>query len=184
MPQLTGFDYVKSWAGLFKLGEFLTLLIAFSCLGDFAERSDTNGSFKYFFFVTVTAWIVTIILFFMYFFGIQQRISVNWSLVMTIYSMIVSFLLLVAASIVADKARKYRRGAIRYRGEYVDTCDHYDQHGSPCRNVEAAVAFAFMALMLFLLDTFFYFMECRSSGPSGDSGFVQHEDIDTQQENN
>lgn len=58
---------------------------------------------------------------------------------MTIYSMIVSFLLLVAASIVADKARKYRRGVIKYNGEYHDTCDYYDLHGSPCRNVEAAV---------------------------------------------
>ena len=53
-----------------------------------------------------------------------------------------AFLLLISASLVAEKARKFRRGVTYYKvnhhQEPEDTCDYYDDLGSPCRNVEAA----------------------------------------------
>ena len=62
---------------------------------------------------------------------------------MVVYSAAVLFFLLIATSLVAEKARQYRRGETRYivdgHTEFEDTCDRFDDQGSPCRNVEAAV---------------------------------------------
>ena len=53
-----------------------------------------------------------------------------------------SFLLLISASLVAEKARRFRRGVtqhiVQHHNEPEDTCDYYKDLGSPCRNVEAA----------------------------------------------
>ena len=58
---------------------------------------------------------------------------------MLVYSGTEAFLLLIASSVVAEKARKLRRGTEEIKGEFLDTCDIYDKHGVPCSNVEAAV---------------------------------------------
>ena len=62
---------------------------------------------------------------------------------MVVYSAAVLFFLLIATSLVAEKARQYRRGETKYEvgnhTEYEDMCDYFDAKGSPCRNVEAAV---------------------------------------------
>ena len=61
---------------------------------------------------------------------------------MVIYSALYVFLLLISASLVAEKARKFRRGAIKInlgdRQTFIDSCEYYDSK-SPCSNVEAAV---------------------------------------------
>ena len=58
---------------------------------------------------------------------------------MIIYSAIEVFLLLTASSVVADKARKLRRGVIKIDGKFHDKCDYYDEHYVSCSNVEAAL---------------------------------------------
>ncbi|XP_028392452.1 uncharacterized protein LOC114517011 [Dendronephthya gigantea] len=169
MPQVSGFDYVKSWAGLLKIAEFFTLLIAFSCLADFSNKSENNGSFKFFLFVTITAWLITMFLFCIFASGVQDRVSINWTFAMTIYSATVVFLLVISTSLVAEKARKFRRSVRKVDSIFVDTCDVYDKKGVPCRNVEAAVVFGFLAAALFITDAAFYFMEHRTTtAGSGD----------------
>ena len=58
---------------------------------------------------------------------------------MIIYSAIEVFLLLVASSVVAEKARRLRRSAFAFHLVYWDVCDWYDEYRVPCSNVEAAV---------------------------------------------
>ena len=67
---------------------------------------------------------------------------------MVIYSALYAFLLLISTSLVAEKARQFRRGVVEVTHEsrtprttrrtFVDTCEYYDSN-SPCSNVEAAV---------------------------------------------
>jgi hypothetical protein len=66
---------------------------------------------------------------------------------MLIYSAVYVFLLLISTSLVAEKARQFRRGVRKIytkdsKGEkhyeFEDTCDYYSDSGSPCSNVEAA----------------------------------------------
>ena len=97
-----------------------------------------------------------------------------------------AFLLLISASLVAEKARQFRRGVtkhkVKHHFEPEDTCDYYKDLGSPCRNVEAAAAFAFIALAMFVVDTTLYFMEYRSAKEAtiDNSGFVQHDETGAQ----
>ena len=58
---------------------------------------------------------------------------------MLVYSGTEAFLLLIASSVVAEKARKLRRGTEKIGGKFRDTCDIYDDKGVACSNVEAAV---------------------------------------------
>ena len=64
---------------------------------------------------------------------------------MAIYSAVVVFFLVISTSLVAEKARMFRRGVKEVKvgtpthSEFEDTCDIYDKKGIPCSNVEAAV---------------------------------------------
>lgn len=165
-------NYIKSWAGLLKIGQFFVLLIAFSTLADFSNKSENNGGFKFFLFVTVTSWLIVMILFGLFVTQLYERIPLNWTIAMIIYSVSEVLLLLISSSIVAEKSRQLRRGVKHPTGKhYIDTCDEYSVS---CSNVEAAVVFGFIGVALFLADAVFYFMKHRAAA-EGPSGFVQEQ---------
>lgn len=62
----------------------ISLLIAFSSLAHFTEESENNGAFKFFLFVTITAWLIVMALFGLFVLQAHERLSINWMLTVLI----------------------------------------------------------------------------------------------------
>ncbi|XP_078365632.1 plasmolipin-like [Oculina patagonica] len=161
----TGLDleYLKSVPGLLKIVEIICLLLAFACLSGFTLKFTDDrygGRFDFFYFATITSWLLVIILFVMFLLRLYERFTnINWNLVMAVYSPVTAFLLLISSALVLDAAIYYRRHERPFKGQIQPICDM-----EPCGNVEAAGAFGIISMVLFAVDTILYCMKNRNTG--------------------
>lgn len=163
-----GMSYAKTPLGMLKIGEIACLLIAFASLsthtnsvGSKREGFDHSGRFDFFYFATVTTWLIVIGLFVVFFMRLQEKFSnINWLLLMMVYSTLMAFLLLVSTSLVLDVAVSLRRREVSLaQGKLQRFCDYYET----CGNIEAAGAFGIFATVMFVVDAAFYFYKNRVS---------------------
>lgn len=157
-------EYLKSVPGLLKITEILCLLIAFASLSGFTLHFTDQrygGRFDFFYFATITSWLLVIIIFVMFTLRLYERFgTINWNLVMAIYSPVTAFLLLISSALVLDTAIYFRRNEQIDNGRDWDyICNH-----EPCGNVEAAGAFGIICVVLFSVDSILYCMKNRNTG--------------------
>ncbi|KAJ7365029.1 hypothetical protein OS493_007670 [Desmophyllum pertusum] len=156
-------EYLKSVPGLLKVAEILCLLLAFACLSGFTLNftdDQYGGRFDFFYFATITSWLLVIVLFVMFLLRLYERLAnVNWNLVMAVYSPVTAFLLLISSALVLDTAIYFRRHEEIFDGEFKEICNM-----EKCGNVEAAGAFGIISMVLFGVDTILYCMKNRNTG--------------------
>lgn len=156
------FNYLKSLPGVLKILEILGLLLAFACLSGFTLHytdSRYGGRFDFFYFATITSWLVVIFLFILFLLRLYERIAINWNFFMAVYSPVTAFLLLLASSLVLDTAIHLRRAEHEDgSGEYFRVCTV-----EPCGNVEAAGAFGIITMVLFAVDTVLFCLKNRNT---------------------
>ncbi|XP_068699122.1 uncharacterized protein [Montipora capricornis] len=162
--------YIKSLEGLLKISEILCLLIAFASLSGYTLHYTSHGfdgRFDFFYFATVTSWLLVIFLFIMFALHLTDKLhekfgNINWHLLMAIYSPVTAFLLLISSALVLDLAINLRRKDTWSDGVFKPSCDL-----QPCGNIEAAGAFGIFSTVLFSVDTIYYCLLNRraSSAP-------------------
>lgn len=156
-------EYIKSLPGLLKVAEILCLLIAFASLSGFTLHFKDDlygGRFDFFYFATITPWLLVIIIYVLFALRLHERLAnINWDFVMTIFSPVVAFLLLVSSALVLDVAIYFRRNEKQFKDGFFVICEK-----EPCGNVEAAGSFGILSMVLFAVDTFLYFMKNRNTG--------------------
>lgn len=138
-------SYIISIPGILKIVEFFTLLLAFALAADgYAavaqyvvvhwERMD------FFLFVTVTSWLLVIAVFVLFAFNIISKInlSIDWNIPVFVFALVAAFLLLLSSALLAAQtARGY--------GPFSD-------------RLNAAVAFGFISMFVFIADAVVYFL--------------------------
>lgn len=171
------FDYLKSVPGLLKILEIFGLLLAFACLSGFTlNYTDPRygGRFDFFYFATVTSWLVVIFLFVFFMLRLHERIAINWNLFMAVYSPVTAFLLLLASSLVLDTAVHFRRSEQPDKeGMYFMVCKL-----EPCGNVEAAGAFGIITMVLFAVDTVMFCLKNRNTSAAEQPASFEGENND------
>ncbi|KXJ24197.1 CKLF-like MARVEL transmembrane domain-containing protein 4 [Exaiptasia diaphana] len=131
--------YIISKFGILKILEIILLLIAFASLTGYTGQTPTDqdkhkGRYDFFYFATITTWLIVIILFLVYGIRMNRKLNINWNLAMMVYSVVTAFLLLLASSLVLD-------AVIEYRGkEGLDSHKNWLMYCEleKCGNIEAA----------------------------------------------
>lgn len=156
-------EYLKSVPGLLKIIEIVCLLLSFACLSGFTlkyKEPRYGGRFDFFYFATITSWLLVIILFIMFLLRLYERFAnINWNLVMAVYSPVTAFLLLISSALVLDTAIYLRRHDKQFGVNFRDICEM-----ESCGNVEAAGAFGIISTVLFTVDTVWYCIKNRNTG--------------------
>ncbi|XP_055067721.1 CKLF-like MARVEL transmembrane domain-containing protein 7 isoform X2 [Misgurnus anguillicaudatus] len=96
--------YARSYQGLLKIGQMVTLLIAFLCIHCEPRWTDISA-FRYF--EVVTAWflIVFLIFFVMYLLRLQSKIGcINWTLTEFLHYAVGGILVFIASIVAAVKS--------------------------------------------------------------------------------
>lgn len=96
--------YVRSFQGLLKIGQVVTLLIAFLCV-HCEQRWTDYSAFRYF--EVVTAWFLIVFFFFslMHLFRLQSKITcINWTLTEFLHYAVGGILVFIASIVVAVKS--------------------------------------------------------------------------------
>ncbi|CAB4014052.1 MARVEL domain-containing 1 [Paramuricea clavata] len=147
-----GLYYITSTPGILKIFEFVALLISLSCIGGFINTlNNSRGTWNFFMFSVAATWILTMISFLFFTLGAHQKFpSINWILAMAIIYFIFTVMLLIASGILANNARSYKISGL---------CDSWESVSGDieCNNLVVAVIFAFVAFVLYSLDTLFHF---------------------------
>ncbi|XP_001638054.2 uncharacterized protein LOC5518062 [Nematostella vectensis] len=155
-------DYLKSRPGLTKIAEIMCLLIAFASLSGYtgSHKDARFGSrFDFFYFVTITSWLIIIAVFLLFLFKVYNRLNINWNVVLVVYCTVTAFMLLVSSALVLDAVvhhRTRKESEEIVNGHWTNFCSL-----EKCGNIEAAGAFGIIATALFIVDAVFYFIENR-----------------------
>jgi len=141
--------YVTSIPGILRIVEFFTLMLAFALAADSKEGISVVwswGRMDFFLFVTVTSWILVIVVFILFAFNIIAKINLNidWNMPNLVFAVIVAILLLISSSLLADDARKL--GNVRH--SFID-------------KLRAGVAFGFITMFVFIGDAVVHFMKMQ-----------------------
>ncbi|XP_064611080.1 plasmolipin-like [Liolophura sinensis] len=142
--------YLRSVPGILKIVEAVLCLIAFICAIIYTRHWTALG-LGWVQFVTISACIAVMIIFFLYVFHIVDRLHAVFALLVLIFYFVYDIFLLVAGILAAVQASQYG-------GRY---------YGS--ETVAAAAAFVFFALIAFLIDTYLQFKGWRIVRTSGGS---------------
>lgn len=140
--------YPKSAPGILKILEFLTLVVAFACLADCCRGLESWWSGKYsdyyklFIGSTVSAWLLVIIIFLLYFFCVVSRLNAPWTVLVLVFNLVFGILIFVASALMAVYADDISGSA---KGS-----KHFDL-------VIVAVVFGFISAVLLLIDAFVHF---------------------------
>lgn len=129
-----GFDrgYLQSWKGILKIVEIVLDLVAFICASVWLNWASHGGAWVQF--VTMAAFITTLLLYGFHLFRIIYKLPGPWGLIELIYYVLFSLMLLIAGIVAAA------------RGGY---------HSS----IVAAAIFTFAATAAYVVDTFFLFRD-------------------------
>lgn len=154
--------YAKSIPGILRIVEFALLLVAWACVAHCC--GDAGGRIAFFLFVTIFGWICVGALFLLFLLKFEGKISgVNWNIFHMVFGAVMAVLLLVSASLVADTAARWKRlydYYTQFHGLYYTYATLYD-------NLVAGAVFAFLALIVFVVDVFIHFKQ-RNSGQETD----------------
>jgi len=106
--------YVTSIPGILRIVEFFTLMLAFALAADSKERvfgSWSWGRMDFFLFVTVTSWIIVIVVFILFAFNVIAKINLNidWNVPNLVFAAIVAILLLISSSLIANNASEWNK---------------------------------------------------------------------------
>ncbi|XP_052251724.1 CKLF-like MARVEL transmembrane domain-containing protein 4 isoform X1 [Dreissena polymorpha] len=132
-----GFDrgYVKSMRGILKVSECVLDMVGFICASVWIYWTHAGGAWVQF--VTISAFITTLILYILHLFRIIYKLPGPWGLIQLIYYGIYSLLMLIAAIVCAVRAV---------------------HHSS----IVAAAIFTFLATAVYVVDTFLLFRDWQS----------------------
>lgn len=144
-------SYLTSLPGILKIIEFFTLVVAFASLADCCHAYLARGRHKYidyykvFIGLTVSAWLLVIIIFLVFFIGAANRLSKGCAMMVMIFNILYAISIFVASAMVTDFAHLVRgaKGSTFY-----DT-------------LIVAVVFGFISSALLLLDAFVHFKATR-----------------------
>lgn len=96
--------YVRSFQGLLKIGQVVTLLIAFLCV-HCEQRWSDYSAFRYFEVVTVWFLIVFLLFFLMHLFCLQSKITcINWTLTEFLHYAVGGILVFIASIVASVKS--------------------------------------------------------------------------------
>lgn len=139
--------YITSISGILKIMEFILLLLAFSIAADI--NIGNWGRMSFFLFVTITSWLFVIAWFVLFTFNLHTKInlSINWNLTLLIFAADVASFLLISSALLANDVRKFRG----YSKSYTET--------STLDSLQAAVAFGFIAMFVFIGDAVVEFLK-------------------------
>ncbi|WAR11654.1 CKLF4-like protein [Mya arenaria] len=154
-----GFDrnYPQSLHGILKIVEVVVDLVAFICACWFPYWSGHGGAWVQF--VTISAFITTLILLVLHLFRIIYKLPGPWGLIELIYYGVYALLLLIAAIVAAARA---------------------GYHSS----IGAAAFFTFAATALYVVDAFFQFRTWRGGATSHTQSSETHTTTTTTTETN
>ncbi|KAH3711041.1 CKLF-like MARVEL transmembrane domain-containing protein 7 isoform X2 [Dreissena polymorpha] len=131
-----GFDrgYVKSMRGILKVSECVLDMVGFICASVWIYWTHAGGAWVQF--VTISAFITTLILYILHLFRIIYKLPGPWGLIELIYYVVFTIMMLIAAIVCAARA----------------------WHSS----IIAAAIFTFLATAVYVVDTFLLFRDWQS----------------------
>lgn len=151
----SGFQYLKSPAGILKILEFIVLLIAIGAVGYFLK--ELTGDYKkkeyieFFLAVAVVAGSLAIFFFVMFISGLIKKLkAIKWPLTVTILFSIVAIVLLVASSLLAHTVKYYDDNSFCKLLEIVD-------EKAQCKFLTVGTVCGFIAAALLIADAIVHF---------------------------